>query len=199
MQLDTITMPKDEAAERLMAYRNALARMDDPIYESIARGLRWLKRDDVLGLLDIRAAITAGGNHEPNGFPRLAVCQADAEWCWARRWGNGAVWFANRPFRNMAHNAKRGVERFPQGTLPMVSGRWREDAKTMVPIVPPELLPTTHLRNYHILWEVDEWEYTEPPGDPALLKHIGGDLYAVLGMWDLTELERAVLAGHRRE
>lgn len=31
--------------------------------------------------------------------------------------------------------------------------------------------------------------------DPALLKHIGGDLYAVLATWDLTELERSVLGG----
>jgi hypothetical protein len=37
-----------------------------------------------------------------------------------------------------------------------------------------------------------------PPEDPALLKHIGGDLYAVLAVWNLTELERAVLSGRGR-
>lgn len=36
-----------------------------------------------------------------------------------------------------------------------------------------------------------------PPGDPALLKHMGGDLYAILAVWDLSPLERAVLAGKR--
>ena len=28
-----------------------------------------------------------------------------------------------------------------------------------------------------------------------LLRHLGGDAYAVLAMWDLTELERLVMAG----
>src|SRR5438046_3023240 len=37
-----------------------------------------------------------------------------------------------------------------------------------------------------------------PPEDPALLKHIGGDLYAVVAVWNLTELERAVLSGRGR-
>jgi hypothetical protein len=34
-----------------------------------------------------------------------------------------------------------------------------------------------------------------PPGDPALLRKLGGDLYIVLGTWDLTPLEQAVLSG----
>ena len=65
--------------------------------------------------------------------------------------------------------------------------------RAMVPLVPPPLRPAHALRNYHVLWEAD-WQQA-PPADPALLKHIGGDLYAVLAIWDLTELERAVLAG----
>jgi hypothetical protein len=52
------------------------------------------------------------------------------------------------------------------------------------------------LRHYVTLFEVDQWEPV-PPTDPALLKHIAGDLYAVLAVWDLTELERAVIAGTR--
>ena len=46
---------------------------------------------------------------------------------------------------------------------------------------------------FHILWEVEQWDPT-PPVDPALVRHIRGDLWAVIAMWDLTELERAVLA-----
>lgn len=37
-----------------------------------------------------------------------------------------------------------------------------------------------------------------PPGDPLLLKHLAGTLYAVLAVWDLTELERAVFGGRMR-
>ncbi|TWT34974.1 hypothetical protein KOR42_53530 [Thalassoglobus neptunius] len=33
-----------------------------------------------------------------------------------------------------------------------------------------------------------------PPGDPYLLKKISGEFYAVLAEWDLTELEKAVMA-----
>jgi len=67
----------------------------------------------------------------------------------------------------------------------------------MVPPVPPGLRPASAIGNYHVLWEA-EWERVAP-ADPALLKHIGGDLYAVLAVWDLTELERAVLAGRFAE
>ncbi len=65
----------------------------------------------------------------------------------------------------------------------------------MVPLIPPALRPSTDFRNFHILWEA-EWQRVAPK-DPALLKHVGGHLYAVLATWDLTELERAVLGGIR--
>jgi hypothetical protein len=39
---------------------------------------------------------------------------------------------------------------------------------------------------------VEAWNEI-PARDPALLRHIRGDLWAVLAVWDLTELERAVL------
>ena len=32
-----------------------------------------------------------------------------------------------------------------------------------------------------------------------LLKPIGGDLYAVIWQWDLTEVERMIIAGTRRD
>ena len=69
--------------------------------------------------------------------------------------------------------------------------------RSMVPNVPPKFRParSTTLATYHVLWEVDEWKKTpRPPGDPALLKHLRGDLWIVLATWDLTPLEQAVLA-----
>ena len=35
------------------------------------------------------------------------------------------------------------------------------------------------------------------PRDPALLRHVRGDLWAVLSVWDLTDLERMVLSQRR--
>jgi hypothetical protein len=40
---------------------------------------------------------------------------------------------------------------------------------------------------------VEEWTRV-PPRDPALLRHIRGDLWVVLAVWDLTDLERLVLS-----
>ncbi len=50
-----------------------------------------------------------------------------------------------------------------------------------------------------ILWEVKRWSSqritAEPDRDPLLLRQIGGDLYAIMAQWDLTELERLVMRG----
>ena len=43
------------------------------------------------------------------------------------------------------------------------------------------------MRGFHVLWEVESWT-PEPPRDPALLRHLRGDLWSVLAVWDLTEL-----------
>jgi hypothetical protein len=72
------------------------------------------------------------------------------------------------------------------------SARRKTDAETLVPIVPPQLRPKHKIENYHTLWEVESWTLV-PPRDPMLLRHLGGYLYAVLAVWDLTDLERAVL------
>lgn len=48
-----------------------------------------------------------------------------------------------------------------------------------------------YIERHRILWEAT-WSRIAPK-DPALLKDIGGGLYVVLAIWDLTELERSVL------
>ena len=67
--------------------------------------------------------------------------------------------------------------------------------KAIVPNIPPRLRPKRGLQLYTLLWEA-EWAVDPlPPSDPALLRQLGGDLYIVLGTWDLTALEQAVLSG----
>jgi hypothetical protein len=74
--------------------------------------------------------------------------------------------------------------------------RWR--GHCIVPLVPPQHRPRRpKLGRFHVLWEVERWDHTAPR-DPALLRHIRGDLWAVVATWDLTELERAVLAQRAR-
>lgn len=67
----------------------------------------------------------------------------------------------------------------------------------MVPLIPPNLRPKDSLENYHILWDVQGSWFNEPPKDPFLLKHIDGDLFAVIAEWDLTDLEISVLKSLR--
>jgi hypothetical protein len=72
--------------------------------------------------------------------------------------------------------------------------------EAMVPLVPPEHRPPRGWGDRLLLWEADDWTWASspaPPHDPALLRPIGGDLYAVEAVWDLTEIERLVLAGRR--
>lgn len=80
---------------------------------------------------------------------------------------------------------------FAAGVLPEPFRRLR-DLTAIVPIIPANLRPAKALHRYVILWEAD-WEAV--PVDPMLLRHLHGDLYVVLAVWDLTPVERAVLNG----
>jgi hypothetical protein len=66
---------------------------------------------------------------------------------------------------------------------------------TKVPIIPAELMPEGSLTNYYVLWEVKEWEELPEPKDPYLLKRISENLFVVLGAWEITDLERAIIGG----
>jgi len=60
-----------------------------------------------------------------------------------------------------------------------------------VPHIPPPIRPQIHLRNFHILFEVEKWN--EYPVDPYLLRRIEGHLFVVVAEWELTALEAALL------
>jgi len=69
---------------------------------------------------------------------------------------------------------------------------WQNDIKgnkniqTLVPIIPAKILVNevkVLLRNYHILWEVEEWKPV-PPKDPILLKQLTPNLLgSTEGAW----------------
>ena len=202
MELATIDMPKTVAQENLDAYVESLRTDRNSEDERIAAGYRVLARG--MPLLNLPQTIWAGGFF-PNGLPRMAVARADAKICYVTRNGlHNDRWqltFADDdPFREN-RGALVGMHTVlvtgdaPPGTF-ATDRRYWEHASTIVPIVPPGFRPKTRnrLRKLHVLWEVDEWKQI-PPHDPALIKHVGGDLWAVLAVWDLTELERAIIAG----
>lgn len=212
MRLDLIEMPRGEALQKFREYRDSVRDRHDAELSAITEGYRQLAKGRQL--IRLTHVIEAGGFHSVEFKPRysetrtvsapnLAVCKADEEWCTYRLDQSDSITFcgykdedANKQgvFQPWNHRSRHRRVRAEVSVKSNVS---EGDLHAMVPLVPPPLRPRAHLSNFHVLWEVDQWTPRRPPAprDPALLKRIGGDLFAVLAVWDLTDLERAVLAG----
>ena len=221
MQLDTIKMDRNEARRAFLEYRAAVRDRHDHEDEAIMRAYRAASRG--AQLIRLSEVLAAGGlttcdvpimgrdakqrwvevGARPVDVPRLAVARADVLAVWTggvNRDGGCELRYTNEPINERS----RQRHRIPDGTFPAAArerdNTWRPRIRAMAPNIPPALRPAHHLRNYHLLWEA-EWQLDRsvPPGDPALLKQLGGDLYAVLAVWDLTPIEQAVLAGTRAD
>lgn len=189
MNLTTIEVPVEEAKERLAEYQASVRRERNVEDEAIAAAYRAAARG--LPVIRLSEAVTAGGWFD-NGLPRIAVVRADAKQCWVQinGWRPGVVYSADRFSDNRGALVGRQTVLVPVET----PRSYVPQAHTVVPVIPPRLRPRpARLRRCHILWEVESWT-PEPPVDPALVRHIRGDLWSVLAVWDLSELERAVLA-----
>jgi hypothetical protein len=196
MDLATIDISPEEATERLHEYEVLKTEQRSTEDEALMAAYRAAKRG--LPIINLPQVIAAGGCFA-NGLPRLAIVRADAHQCWASLnwWTSDNTtmqvtysrqrWVQDR----LAVGANRVVVNVPRPAKILKGQRW---ASTVVPSIPPRHRPRrARLCNFHILWEVEKWDPT-PPHDPALLRHIRGDLWAVMAVWDLTELERAVLS-----
>ena len=217
-----IEMERNEARQALSEYRAAvreqaahrrgqadreLIEIDDAVmrgYRELGRGRRLIELSTVIAAGGVQELVYETRPWKDGGWtteqhtalvPNLACIRADARHCFSNgvRRDGGVVFRADNP----SADRKADKVTIPAGTFaedqrePMTS--WGQ-ARAIVPQVPAPLRPNSHLRNYHVLWEA-EWDGV--PTDPALLKHLGGDLYALLAVWDLSPLERAVLAGQR--
>ena len=74
---------------------------------------------------------------------------------------------------------------------------WIRSKPVVVPPIPAQHRPERITRNHYIVWEQAWSDIILRPRDPALLEHIVGDVYVVLGTWDLTPLEAAALRTRR--
>lgn len=197
MNLPTLEMPVEEARREYLTYRKAIENDRFAEYEIIRKSYHALSKGHAI--VNVRDAIKAAGAHE-DGSPKLAIARADDQWCYfSRQWASGGGSTTSLRFTATQRWTYRNRAEIFEDVLPPLpsnsryGGRW--GGKSVVPLVPPALCPKAELSNYHILWEA-EWERV--PVDPALLKRIEGDLFAVLAVWDLTEVERMAL-GLRRE
>jgi hypothetical protein len=206
MDLTTFEMDKTEARRKFLEYRRAVRERhtaeDAEImrgYRALAAGKQVIKLSETVregGLKELRHRNRNSGQETVRLVPNLAVARASAKECWT--FGvNADGRLEMRGKREMPESNRR--DRIVIGGFDVSdgvqAGWWRPDIRAVVPFIPPPLRPADKLANYHILWEA-LWAYSRPPipEDPALLKRIGGDLYAVVAVWDLTPLERAVLS-----
>jgi hypothetical protein len=190
-------------------------------YRELARGRRVLELTKTIAAAgvhwvdDVDVSWWSGGHTHSDRIsvcaPALAIARADARTVWVRPLdparpddgftfqADGWQWHPRKPDRVVMpgglFNAEDEYGAAGHDEIPAGISINQVRLKAMAPTIPPPLRPAHALRNYHLLWEA-EWAVgsTIPPGDPALLKHLGGDMYAVLGVWDLTPLERAALA-----
>lgn len=219
MELDVLTMPRNEARQAFLAYREEVRRPRDEAsrkqdeammraYRAAAKGTPLIRLSDAIargGATTFQEPVYTGfgsnrkiKEHRAVALPRLAIVNADATRCWTHGIRlDGSLRLLDK--RNPGPTNKRNIFNFAKGTFPEQETQgdlWGEPRlRAIVPTIPPSLRPDHALRNYHILFEAEWGIDPQPPVDPALLKHVGGDLYAVLAAWDLTPIERAVLAG----
>lgn len=195
MNVELIKVDQDVAKAKLTAYRKAIAarhhteagRRANVEYEAIAAGYDAAAKG--LPLIELSKAMAMGGWDEL-GRPRFAVHRADRRVVECAVYRNGEIRFSERKVRaELTHHSFAPGVLPPRPELPM-----HYSLTAIVPLVPPDVLPRANcdLSKRVILWEAD-WK--EAPVDPLLLLPLGGDLYAVEAAWDLTPLERAVIAG----
>lgn len=197
MNITTVEMPVEEAAKAFKEYRAAFMAERNRIDGELMRGYKALAEGKTL--IGLTEAIGKGGMDEV-GRPRLAIARADESQITMTIEVNGEVHYDPR------RSGVRSVDRvftIPAGALPRPprSGvdSWREPWAGMwwarIPFIPPVYRPPHAIEGYHLLWEA-EWHRGSGPQrrDPMLLKRVGGDLFAVVAVWDLTEVEKLVLA-----
>lgn len=192
MDVSTITMDPAQAREKLRHYRRAVHRRADAEYERAAKAYESLAEGKPLIAL---SEVIAAAPRDAKGRPRLAIARADRRQVVYRSRFTGEQ-FEVVYSRKAPRDALIEVPRSPATPAAWTTGY------ALVPMVPPEVRLTRDLSQFFTLWEVEAWSDTllgvDADRDPYLLQRIDVDLYAVVGEWDLTEVERAITRGRRQ-
>jgi len=199
MELNTVTMPAEDAAKAFREYRAVFMAERNRIDGELMRGYKALSEGKTL--ISLTEAIQAGGVDEI-GRPKLAIARADERGIKMRLQTDGSLTYDPSPHTRV-FSPDRLFE-FPSDFLPRPVRQegWYESSEpwfgwwtATLPFIPPQYRPPLAMQNYHLLWEA-EWRRARGSQrrDPMLLRRLGGDLFAVVAAWDLTEVEKLVLA-----
>lgn len=199
MNIPTITMSKKDATAKLLAYRDQLKYRTDLEYQAAVVGYRALAKG--IPLINISDAFAQAGLGD-DLRPRLAIARAD------RRQVRVSISSTTLTFHAFHRDSwsengsdtlfRRIPYRHPDPGIDLSKVR---DGFALIPLIPADVRPRDALNKCFVLWEVEHWAdrtiRSTPDRDPYLLKHLAGDLYAVIAEWNLTELERAIMADRR--
>jgi len=193
MNVNTILISPNEAEQKLDEYKSLRERQrtdEDMLLLSLYSRIRNGGR-----VLNLAAAFKQTGLNE-QGQPRMAIARADWRAVnfiprvdFSDNWGvSGAGGFTDRARWN-SRASQRNIA-LPKNTFS--NELTIRQLRSPVPHIPPSIRPEFALSNYHILFEVKEWEAY--PVDPFLLRRISGMLFVVIDEWELTELEAMLLS-----
>jgi hypothetical protein len=195
MNVATITMDPLEARRRLESYRDSRRFAADTEYQRAATAYEALAEGTPLIVL---SEAIRGAPVDDKGRPRLSIARADRKQVHLRVDGGEAVYNTSDIW------AGRARSRFPELCPVVALDRQTKHANgyALVPMVPPGVLGNRSLKTHFILWEVEQWADNRigaaPDIDPYLLQRVADDLFAVVGEWDLTDVERAVMRDRAR-
>ncbi len=197
MQVSEIQLDQTRAGELLEKYvEHKDSATDDDL--AIMKAYKAIAEGQVL--IQAHESIRQAGWDMDQGRPVLAICRAHKPMCYLdqtiRRHGpdKGAATLTFREHGGWSpsqYDGKRNLQQIEVGAD--LTPEWLKDCrgKAVVPLVPLNLRPKRGLHLYHILWEAD-WQNV--PIDPMLIRKLSGDLWMVVAAWDLTDVERAVIA-----
>lgn len=195
MNVPLIQEPPEEAKRKFQLYKAALMknafeefRIAKAAYQKMAQGKPLLDLADAFREVPIDA----------KGRPGLAIARADMKEVEVNPHNGRFQFDTGWSWRIPQYRARYHRISVPSPVSSFQGGM----GYAMVPMIPPDCIPKIKIENFHILWEVEAWaddpQTIRPDRDPLLLRHLAGTLYAVEAAWDLTDLERAIMAGIRR-
>lgn len=203
IELSEFEMTRFEAQEKWREYTKACK--DNPGDEFL-QDMKALYNQLKCGrkVIDINKVMKRGGTFD-TGEPRLAILRADYDVVYLNYDKDGTVTMKiwnDWGFRKTIDFRFRDIFPALDDELCDFRKNWegktfRKDyihRKTIAPKIPASLRPKGRLSNYWILWEVEEWKPV-PPIDPYLLRRLTPNMFVVVAGWNLTELERAAIAG----